>query len=103
MKLSGNTWKQQNINPIHIDSGHVWLVTAHSDAYSDIQGFGMGDNGNPFIRRCKNRKNSKRRLDFDLPRKRAKKPEYSTKSRVLSIDKQVVMSTTVEIVISAEF
>ncbi len=43
LKLFGNTWKQENIQPVVVASGDVWQVAAYIDSPSEIQGFGIMD------------------------------------------------------------
>ncbi len=49
LKLFGNTWKQQNIRPIVVDSGTVWQVSAYIDSKAEIQGFGLMDSANVLL------------------------------------------------------
>ncbi len=44
--LSGNTWKQQIINPVPIDSGAVFQVSARTQSGSKFQGIGFNDGTN---------------------------------------------------------
>ncbi len=46
LKLFGNTWKLEIINPISIDSGDVWQVSAYIEEVAEIQGFGIADSIN---------------------------------------------------------
>jgi len=43
LKLSGNTWKLQNIQPTAVDTGDVWQVSAYIASQAEIQGFGIMD------------------------------------------------------------
>ncbi|MCF8364712.1 MAG: CapA family protein [Bacteroidales bacterium] len=46
LRLFGNTWKLQYIEPVQIDSGDVWQVAAFIDIPAEIQGFGISDGNN---------------------------------------------------------
>ncbi len=46
LKLYGNTWKLQNIQPVAVDSGDVWQVSAYIQSRAEIQGFGIMDSEN---------------------------------------------------------
>lgn len=46
LKLYGNTWKLQNIQPIVMDTGDVWQVSAYIQSRAEIQGFGIMDSEN---------------------------------------------------------
>jgi len=46
LKLYGNTWKLQNIQPVVVDTGDVWQVSAYIDSEAEIQGFGIMDTAN---------------------------------------------------------
>jgi len=46
LKLFGNTWKIESIQPEIVDSGDVWQVSAYIDATAEIQGFGIMDSIN---------------------------------------------------------
>lgn len=43
LKLFGNTWKIEHINPISTDSNDVWQVSAYIDSLGENQGFGVID------------------------------------------------------------
>ncbi|RLD56032.1 MAG: hypothetical protein DRJ05_11975, partial [Bacteroidetes bacterium] len=43
LRLHGNTWKLQNIDPVVMGSGDVWQVSAYIDSVAEIQGFGIMD------------------------------------------------------------
>jgi poly-gamma-glutamate synthesis protein (capsule biosynthesis protein) len=43
LKLSGNTWKVENIQPVMIDTGDVWQVSAYIASTAEIQAFGVMD------------------------------------------------------------
>ncbi len=43
LKLFGNTWKVEVINPVTIDTGDVWQVAAYISSTAEIQGFGLMD------------------------------------------------------------
>lgn len=43
LKLTGNTWKMQNIQAVTVDSGDVWQVSAYIQSDAEIQGFGVMD------------------------------------------------------------
>lgn len=43
LKLYGNTWKIESINPLRIDSNSVWQISAYVDELGEIQGFGLQD------------------------------------------------------------
>ncbi|MCW8813630.1 MAG: hypothetical protein OQK65_08885, partial [Chlorobium sp.] len=49
LKLFGNTWKLEVINPISIDSGDVWQVSAYIEEVAEIQGFGITDSINTLL------------------------------------------------------
>ncbi|MEA2104942.1 MAG: CapA family protein [Candidatus Cloacimonadota bacterium] len=46
LKLFGNTWKLENIQPVVVDTGDVWQVSAYVDSEAEIQGFGIMDSIN---------------------------------------------------------
>lgn len=46
LKIYGNTWKLQNIEPMLIDTGDVWQVSAYVASKAEIQGFGIMDSAN---------------------------------------------------------
>lgn len=46
LKLFGNTWKVENIDPMPLDSGDVWQISAYIDSEAEIQGFGIMDEEN---------------------------------------------------------
>ena len=46
LKLYGNTWKLEVIDPISIDSSDVWQVSAYIEEVAEIQGFGITDSIN---------------------------------------------------------
>ncbi|MEZ5198738.1 MAG: PKD domain-containing protein, partial [Bacteroidales bacterium] len=46
LKLYGNTWKIQTIQPVLINEGDVWQVSAYISSESEIQGFAIMDNEN---------------------------------------------------------
>ena len=43
LKLYGNTWKIETIQPVVVDSGDVWRVAAYVQSTAEIQGFGLMD------------------------------------------------------------
>jgi poly-gamma-glutamate capsule biosynthesis protein CapA/YwtB (metallophosphatase superfamily) len=43
LKLFGNTWKIEPIDPIRLDSGDVWQVAAYIGSLGEVQGFGLVD------------------------------------------------------------
>ncbi|MBC8214463.1 MAG: CapA family protein [Candidatus Marinimicrobia bacterium] len=43
LKISGNSWKAESIEPIIIQAGDVWQVASYSQSDSEIQGFGLSD------------------------------------------------------------
>ena len=49
LKLYGNTWKLENIDPVGIDSGTVWQVSAYIEQIAEIQGFGITDSVNTLL------------------------------------------------------
>jgi poly-gamma-glutamate capsule biosynthesis protein CapA/YwtB (metallophosphatase superfamily) len=49
LKLFGNTWKLEVINPISIDSGDVWQVANYIQQVAEIQGFGITDSINTLL------------------------------------------------------
>ena len=46
LRLHGNTWKSEVINPIEIDSNTVWRIHLWVEELSEIQGFGIADSSN---------------------------------------------------------
>jgi poly-gamma-glutamate capsule biosynthesis protein CapA/YwtB (metallophosphatase superfamily) len=46
LKLYGNTWKLENIQPTIVDTGDVWQVSAYIASQAEIQGFGVMDSVN---------------------------------------------------------
>ena len=46
LRLYGNTWKFESIEPKQIDSGDVWKVHAYIESTAEIQGFGITDSIN---------------------------------------------------------
>ena len=46
LKLYGNTWKLQDIQPVVVDNGDVWQVSAYIASKAEIQGFGIMDSAN---------------------------------------------------------
>ncbi len=46
LKLFGNTWKLQNIQPVIVDTGDVWQVSAYIATRAEIQGFAVMDSAN---------------------------------------------------------
>ena len=49
LKLFGNTWKLEVIDPTSIDSGDVWQVSAYIEEVAEIQGFGITDSINTLL------------------------------------------------------
>ncbi|MBC8526508.1 MAG: CapA family protein [Candidatus Cloacimonetes bacterium] len=49
LKLYGNTWKIEMIQPIEIDSGDVWQVSAYIQDLGEIHGFGVMDSENVLL------------------------------------------------------
>ena len=43
LQLTGNTWKQQLITPVAVDSGAVWQVAAKTSSGAKVQGIGFSD------------------------------------------------------------
>ena len=43
LRLSGNTWKLESIQPLSVNDGDVWQVAAYIQSESEIQGFGVSD------------------------------------------------------------
>jgi poly-gamma-glutamate capsule biosynthesis protein CapA/YwtB (metallophosphatase superfamily) len=43
LKMFGNTWKLEQIDPVVLDTGDVWQVAAYVEELGEIQGFGLGD------------------------------------------------------------
>jgi len=43
LRLFGNTWKIEPIDPVRLDSGDVWQVAAFIGSLGEIQGFGLVD------------------------------------------------------------
>lgn len=52
LKLHGNTWKMEQIEPISIDSTDVWQVSAYIDSVGEIQGFGVMDDSARTLMYC---------------------------------------------------
>ncbi len=46
LKLFGNTWKVENIQPEILDTGNVWQISTYIDTLAEIQGFGVMDSAN---------------------------------------------------------
>jgi len=46
LRLVGNTWKIEDIEPTIIDSGNVWQIAIYVQELSEIQGFGIMDSTN---------------------------------------------------------
>lgn len=46
LRLYGNTWKLQEIEPLEVDSTDVWQIAALIDSQAEIQGFGVSDGEN---------------------------------------------------------
>jgi len=46
LRLTGNTWKQQLISPVVVDSGAVWQVAAKTSSGAKIQGIGFSNGTN---------------------------------------------------------
>ncbi len=46
LKLFGNTWKIEEIEPVPVDSGDIWQVSAYVQTLGEIQGFGVMDSTN---------------------------------------------------------
>lgn len=46
LKLFGNTWKVENLEPMPLDSGDVWQISAYISSEAEIQGFGIMDEEN---------------------------------------------------------
>ncbi|MCK4339491.1 MAG: PKD domain-containing protein, partial [Candidatus Cloacimonetes bacterium] len=46
LKLFGNTWKIEMIEPTVVDSDDVWQVSAYVQTLGEIQGFGVMDSSN---------------------------------------------------------
>ncbi len=46
LRLVGNTWKIEDIEPTVIDSGNVWQIAIFVQEISEIQGFGLMDSSN---------------------------------------------------------
>jgi len=46
LRLYGNTWKLQMINPVVVDSGAVFQVAAKTSTGAKIQGVGFSDGNN---------------------------------------------------------
>ncbi|UCC10987.1 MAG: CapA family protein [candidate division WOR-3 bacterium] len=49
LKLYGNTWKLEMIDPIILDTGDVWQVAAYIEHLGEIQGFGVGDTAHTLL------------------------------------------------------
>lgn len=43
LKLYGNTWKLESIQPRHLDSSNIWQVACYVERLGEIQGFGLID------------------------------------------------------------
>lgn len=48
LDLFGNTWKQQSIDTVHLDSGSVWRIAAKVITVGEGQAFGLADSANEF-------------------------------------------------------
>ena len=46
LKLFGNTWKVEEIEPVIVDSGDVWQIAAFVQSVGEIQGFALMDSSN---------------------------------------------------------
>ena len=46
LKLYGNTWKIEEIEPVPVDSGDIWQVSVYVQTLGEIQGFGVMDSSN---------------------------------------------------------
>ncbi len=46
LKLFGNTWKVETIEPVIVDTGDVWQVAVYVSNLGEIQGFGVTDGEN---------------------------------------------------------
>ena len=46
LRLFGNTWKVEDIEPTVIDSGNVWEIAIYVEDVSEIQAFGIMDSAN---------------------------------------------------------
>lgn len=46
LKLFGNTWKVEQIDPIQLDTNSVWSVSAYMETKGEIHGFGILDSAN---------------------------------------------------------
>jgi poly-gamma-glutamate capsule biosynthesis protein CapA/YwtB (metallophosphatase superfamily) len=49
LKLYGNTWKLEMIEPIILDTGDVWQVAAFIEDLGEIQGFGVSDSAHTLL------------------------------------------------------
>ncbi len=49
LRLYGNTWKLESIEPKQIDSGDIWKVHAYIESTAEIQGFGITDSVNTLL------------------------------------------------------
>jgi len=46
LKLYGNTWKTETVEPVIIDSGDVWQIAVYTESIGEIQGFALMDSIN---------------------------------------------------------
>ncbi len=49
LRLYGNTWKLEMIEPVVLDTGDVWQVAAYIEELGEIQGFGVGDTAHTLL------------------------------------------------------
>jgi poly-gamma-glutamate capsule biosynthesis protein CapA/YwtB (metallophosphatase superfamily) len=52
LKLWGNTWKIEHIEPRAIDTGAVWQIATYVDSVGEIQGFGVMDDSARTLMYC---------------------------------------------------
>ena len=46
LKLYGNTWKVEQVEPVQLDTNSVWSVSAYMETKGEIHGFGILDSTN---------------------------------------------------------
>ena len=46
LKLYGNTWKVESIEPVTVEENDVWQVACFIEDKGEIQGFGVSDGTN---------------------------------------------------------
>ncbi len=46
LRIYGNTWKEEPIDPVPVTEGTVWQISVRSLSSGEIHGFGLGDSAN---------------------------------------------------------